>query len=39
MLKIRKFKFPVLFKTDTPLDRSLRTLQLPVHLPKLTPNG
>ena len=39
MLKIRKFKSSVLFGTDTLLDRSLRILQLPVHLPKLTSNG
>ena len=39
MLKIRKCKSSVLFGTDTLLDRSLRILQLPVHLPKLTPNG
>ena len=39
MLKIREFKSLVLFGTNTLLDRSLRVLQLSVHLPKLTPNG
>ena len=39
MLKTLRFESPVLFGTHTQLDRSLRRLQLPTHLSKLTANG
>ena len=39
MLNTFIFKSFVLLATHTLLDRSLRVLQLPVHLPKLTTNG
>ena len=39
MLKTLRFKSSVLFGIHTPLDRSLRVLQLPTHLSKLTANG
>ena len=38
MMKTHRFK-SVLFETQTILDRSLRVLQLPTHLSKLTANG
>ena len=37
-MKTHRFK-SVLFETQTILDRSLRVLQLPTHLSKLTANG
>ena len=39
MLNMLRFKSPVLFETHTLLDKSLRVLQLPTHLSKLTANG
>ena len=39
MKKTHRFKSSVLFETQTILDRSLRVLQLPTHLSKLTANG
>ena len=39
ILKTLKFKSSVLFGTHIPLDRSLKVLQLPVHLSKLITNG
>ena len=38
MLKTLRLKSAVLFGTPTSLDRSLRVLQLPTHLSKLTAN-
>ena len=39
MLKTVRFKSSVLFGTHTLLDKSLRVLQLPTHLSRLTANG
>ena len=39
MLNTFRFKSSVLFGTQTLLDKSLRVLQLPTHLPHLTVNG
>ena len=39
ILKILKFKSALLFETMTLLDKSLRVLQLPMHLSNLTGNG
>ena len=39
MLKTLRFKSSVSFEAHTLLDRSLRVLQLPTHLSKLTTNG
>ena len=39
MLNKLRFKSSVLFGTHTLLDKSLRVLQLPTHLFKLTENG
>ena len=39
VLNTLRFKSPVLFGTHTLLGKSLRVLQLPTHLPKLTAKG
>ena len=39
MLKMLRFKSSVLFETHTLLDKSLRVLQFPIYLSKLTANG
>ena len=39
MLNTLRFKYSVLFRTHTLLDKSLRVLQLPKHLSNLTVNG
>ena len=39
MLKMLTFKFSVLFRIDTFLDKSFGVLQLPTHLPNLIENG
>ena len=39
MLNMLRFKSSVLFGTHILLDKSLRVLQLPTHLSKLTVNG
>ena len=39
MLKMLRFKFSVLFRIDTFLDKSFGVLQLPTHLPNLIENG
>ena len=39
IIKLLKFKFYILFGTHTLLDKTLKALQLPVHLSKLIANG
>ena len=39
MLNTLRSKSSVLFETHTLLDKSLRVLKLPTHLPNLTVNG